>query len=214
MYRRKIVLYCKRLTIIIALFLLAGCALPKIIAPQDPLNGSEHRRLAAIYEERGDFDLAEREYKAALEVEPESMASYFGLGNLYLKRGKYRQAKGIFTKALEINPSSGSIHNNLSWAWLEMGDLDRAEQHVQRALELDPSRRYIYLDTLGVINTGKGEFDKAEVSFLEALNLLPVYENVGRAEVYTNLIELYRLWGKSEEAYYFKQKLIEAKNHE
>ena len=200
MFRCKIPNCRAGLTIMMALFFLAGCALPKVIIPQDPLSGSEHRRLAAIYEEKGDLDLAEREYKSALEVEPEGMASYFSLGNLYLKRGQHLKAGNIFTKALKITPSSGPLHNNLSWAWLGMGDIDRAERYVRKALDLDPSRRHIYLDTLGVVNTRKGEFDKAEVNLLEALDLLPAGESAGRAEVYTHLIELFDKRGEPKKA--------------
>ncbi|MFQ5586393.1 MAG: tetratricopeptide repeat protein [Thermodesulfobacteriota bacterium] len=215
MHTCNIVSRCTALALMMTLFvLLAGCSLPKVILHHDPLSASEHRDLAAIYAEKGKYNLAEREYTIALELDPESMASYLGLGNLYLTRGMYRQAEGVFIKALERVPSSGPLHNNLSWAYLGMGDHDRAERHVLRALELDPPRRHIYLDTLAVVYTGKGEYDKAEVSLLEALTRVPSDERAGRVEIYSHLIELYRLWEKREKARSFEQKLIEEENNE
>jgi len=177
-----------------------GCMFPEVVITKDPLTAVEHGRLAAVYESKGEYDLAEKEYTAALEREPANVAAAMELGNLYLKMGAYGKAERVYKKALKGAPDSGPLHNNLSWAYMGLGDLNGAERSVKRALDLDGSRRPIYLDTLGVIHTRRGEYDSAEARLMKALKGVGPDDRAGRTEIYTHLIELYTAWGKGKKA--------------
>ena len=56
-------------SIILFALLLGGCALPRVIVLNDPLDAAGHNDLGVAYEQRGEFDLAVREYDRAAELE-------------------------------------------------------------------------------------------------------------------------------------------------
>jgi tetratricopeptide (TPR) repeat protein len=198
------------ITLLLAvLILLVGCKPFGIIITKDPLSATEHRRLATIYNKKGEVDLAEREYKAAIEIEPNNVDAYLGLGNLYLKRGIYGEAESIFKKALEISPSNAAIYNNLSWVYIEEGDIINAEIYAMKALELDQERAYIYLDTIAVVYINKGEYDKAEENLQKAIKGIPPDDINGIVHLYNHLVELYYKKGDEEEAEVIARELME-----
>jgi len=195
-----------RLLFVLAPLFLTGCALPRVVITEDPLTAAEHGSLAAVYESKGEYNLAEKEYTAALEGEPESVAAAMGLGNLYLQRGAYGKAERVYKKALKRAPDDGPLHNNLSWAYMGLGDLSRAERSVRRALEVDATRRHIYLDTIGVLHMRRGAYKASEGSLLRALSGVGRDER-GVSEIYTHLVELYTTWGKKAKAATFAARL-------
>ncbi len=194
---------------LVILMLLTGCKPLGVVITKDPLSATEHRRLAAIYDKKGEFDLAEREYKTAIELEPNNVDTYLGLGNLYLKGGIYGKAESIFKKGLEISPSNAAIYNNLSWVYIEEGDLVSAERYAAKALELDQARRYIYLDTIAVVHINKGEYDKAEENLQEAIKGIPSDDINGIIQLYNHLIDLYYRKGDEKEAEVIARELME-----
>lgn len=71
---------------------------------QNPESGPIHAILADVYFREGLFDFAEREYKAALALEPQSGRAWIGLGRIYSIRSMPEDAKHAFEKAGESSP--------------------------------------------------------------------------------------------------------------
>lgn len=125
---------------------LHGCSLPKVIIIDDPLSPEEHVNLGLAYENNGDFDLAEKEYRIASEKFP---AAYVYLGNLAFTRERLDSAESFYRKAMEADPGNADALNNLAWLYYsQMKNLDEAERLAMKALELAKSKRDIYRDTL------------------------------------------------------------------
>lgn len=130
-----------------ALLLIAGCSLPKVTVFEDPLSPREHLDLGMAYEEKGEYDLAVREYKAAAEEIP--LAHLF-LGNVYFSKKDYASAEREFKRAVEKLPLDPRAYNNLAWLYLVTDkNLDHAEELARRALKLAPDDDSAeYRDTL------------------------------------------------------------------
>ncbi len=165
---------------------------------ESPLTYAEHIRLAVVYEARGAFGPAIREYREALKLNPAGARAYFGLGNVYLKMGNHAEAERLYLKAIELEPSSGVFYNNLGWVYIETGRYTDAYVTISRGLTLDPLRSYIYLDSLGVIEMKRGNLKEAEQLFKDALMRTPAFNTQAMLRIQEHLLRLYTLTGERE----------------
>ncbi|MBI5599903.1 MAG: tetratricopeptide repeat protein [Deltaproteobacteria bacterium] len=197
------------LTAFVSLALVTSCAASYVmVAPSGgPLTFEEHVRLAGIYESKGNLDGAEKELRAALLVNSNDARPHFGMGNIYLKRRLYDRAEESYLKAIDLDPEKGVYFNNLGWVYVETGRPVIAQAIVTRGLTLDPARQYIYLDTLGVIETMVGNYEGAEGFFSRAAMTIPVTDTGGLINIYTHLYDLYLRAGRTKEAGDAKKKL-------
>lgn len=132
--------------LLLAFLLLAGCAFPRIIVLEDPLSPEEHINLGLAYEQKGENDLAVREYEAAAKRLP---VAYLYLGNLHFRNNDFEKAEAWYRKAIESDPGNAPALNNLAWLLYIKGEhLDEAESLALRALSLDPAEPDAYNDTL------------------------------------------------------------------
>ncbi len=68
----------------------------------DKLNPAHYYLLAAICQERGQSEIAERSLGRALYLEPDFVLAHFALGNLCLSGGRQREARRHFGNALTL----------------------------------------------------------------------------------------------------------------
>lgn len=170
------------------------------------LTAEERLELGSIYESRGEDELALEQYEKVSEEDRYNADAWFALANLHLKREEYDEAEKNYARALEINPT-GPYHNNLGWLYMEKGRFDRAEEEVKKAIRVDPGKRYIYLDTLGVIQMRRSRYAEAEKSLTEAAALTPADQAGGLEQIYTHLEELYERTGQRGKAEAVREKL-------
>jgi len=187
------------LAIALSLSILGCVHLPATDNP-NVLSYEEHYKLATIYESKGENEPAVRAYENAIKVYDKNPGAYFGAGNIYLRMKKYDEAEKYYLKAIELDPSNGSYYNNLGWLYMETGDLKKAEAKAREAAEKDPSKAYIYLDTLGVIQTRENNLPEAEKSLNEAARLAPSTEKEGLREILNHLLDVYLKTGDTAKA--------------
>ena len=72
--------------------------------------------IAITYDELRRFDLAERYYLAALEIEPDSRATLNNLGRSLLRRGDFARAHATLSQAALLPGADGVVAHNLSLA--------------------------------------------------------------------------------------------------
>jgi tetratricopeptide (TPR) repeat protein len=80
------------------------------------------------YCEKGQYDLAIKEYEAAHRIEPENLNVIVGLGNVYRKKGDFGLAVTQYRRALKIDP-------NLAQSYLNIGEVCEEQGKVQEAIE-------------------------------------------------------------------------------
>ncbi len=156
----------------IALLLVGGCSLPRIIVLNDPLDARQHNDLGVAYEHRQEHDLALREYDRAAELDSAWSRPLINRGNVFAARGDWQQAEKSYRQALRREPANGEAMNNLAWTLLQRGDTAQALDWAQRAISALP-RDPTCLDTLADIQLALGDRTAARQTVDEALALSP-----------------------------------------
>jgi serine/threonine protein kinase/tetratricopeptide (TPR) repeat protein len=90
-----------------------------------------------------DWTSAEREYKRAVELNPNSAISHLGYAELLLARARFDESLAEAKRAVELDPLSPQIIGNLAFAYLVTRRYDESIAQHQKALELDPSAAWI-----------------------------------------------------------------------
>lgn len=137
--------------------LLTGCALPRIGIYQDPLSGPEHLELGRAYEQKGELDLARREYAEA--VRDNVPQAHLHLANLLFQKGEMEEAESHYRKAIRALPEeeSAPARNNLAWLLLTRGEkLEEAQRLAEEAVRLaDDAHRQSFADTLDQVKAAR-----------------------------------------------------------
>ncbi|MBI1910733.1 MAG: tetratricopeptide repeat protein [Deltaproteobacteria bacterium] len=197
---------------LLMLVFLSSCS--HVILEKDPLSMDEHLRLGAIYESKGEYELALKEYQKAIEENGKNADAYFGMGNVYFKIKNYKDSETNFLKAVELNPDKGAYRNNLGWLYVEQGDFTEAEDSAREAIRVDPENKYIYLDTLGMALTKQAEYLYAEEAYIEAAKLYSPQNMEGLIEIYNHLLDLYKISGEQEKAAIIEKAIKDFKDAE
>lgn len=152
--------------------LLTGCSLPRLIVLNDPLDARQHNDLGVAYEQRGEFDLALREYGRAAELDTGWAQPLINRGNVQAAQQLWQQAAADYRKALKRDPKQAEAMNNLAWVLLQEGEQDAALGWAEQAVKLDPLQP-AYLDTLAEIQVVRKALPEARRAIEQALVLDP-----------------------------------------
>jgi tetratricopeptide (TPR) repeat protein len=106
--------------------------------PIDEFLAQIYNNIGVIYSKRGQYELAEREYRRALELHPNFPAAQYNLGNDLLQRGEYKQAVKAFNRALRLYPTDVWALNNRGLAHEKRGKLSKARRDYEEALQIQP----------------------------------------------------------------------------
>ena len=144
------VLIALTLAVVIAL---AGCA--HLVVLRDPLTASEHNDLGVAYESGGQPDLAEREYRRALGLDPRYARARVNLGNIEAANRRWDSAESCYRRALRDSSTDYDAMNNLAVALLKQGRrLDEARALAERAVAAGGERDSVYRATLAEVKSG------------------------------------------------------------
>jgi Flp pilus assembly protein TadD len=135
----------KKILPLILIFLIAACAMPKIpkiIVIDDPLTAEQHNDLGVAYEEKGDFDLAGKEYEKAIKKNREWVIPYLNLGHLYYRQDKLDQAERALREGLRVKGDHPDLLNNLAWVLMEKGQLEDAKALIDKAIAIEDKEEY------------------------------------------------------------------------
>lgn len=86
--------------------------------------------LGNIYLELNRLEQARSKFAAALEIDKQSPASYYGLGQVALSSRNYAEAVVYFEKALAQAPQATRIHYALAIAYRGLGVPEKARKHL------------------------------------------------------------------------------------
>lgn len=136
-----------------SLLLFVGCALPRIVVLEDPLSPEEHLTLGVVYEEKGEYENAIKEYELAARKLP---AAYLYLGNAHFQNSEFDKAEKYYKKSIKKEPNNADAYNNLAWLYYTKDEnLDEAEVLALKAIELNSQKIDIYRDTFEKIRDRK-----------------------------------------------------------
>ncbi|MDR1959065.1 MAG: tetratricopeptide repeat protein [Planctomycetaceae bacterium] len=114
--------------------------------------------LAMLYNQRGEPEKAERQFREVLRIDPKHGETHYSLGLLLSEQGKLQEALAMFQQAAKLVPENPRIAYNYGLLLMQLGRLSDAEKTLQAALAKDA----------------------ANPSFLYAMAVLSLQQNNGR----------------------------------
>ena len=106
-----------------------------------PKDFGPHLAAAQILERKNDFDGAEKEYKQALELKPESAQALGGLTDVYIATKRFPEAEQSLRSYVKINPQSAPAHLQLGRILASSGRADEALAEFETAQQIAPQDR-------------------------------------------------------------------------
>ena len=115
----------------------------------------------AMYERSKQWDLAEKEFRKALEIEPDNVAvlNYFGY-MLADRDVRLDEAHKMIGRAIEQDPQNGAYLDSLGWVYYRMGKFAEAEAALRQAIAR-VSRDATVHDHLGDVLARQGKLKEA-----------------------------------------------------
>lgn len=157
-----------------------------------------HKILAFDLNILGRPDLAEKELKQAIRLNPASYESHYELGRIYFERSSYVPAIEELETARRLAPDFVKVYHNLGLAYSGVGDNDKAVENFKKGLELNARQSkpsaWPLID-FGTYCNLQGEFVKARDLLLEAVKIDPRWD-----QAYCELGKAFRGLGRTAEA--------------
>jgi Flp pilus assembly protein TadD len=106
---------------------------------KNPKQADAYHYRGVVEDQTGQKADAEKDYRKALEIQPDLEESAVNLAALDIEAGKYDDAVALMKKASAKNPKSAPIHVNLAMALSGKNDVDAANKEFEEALKLEPN---------------------------------------------------------------------------
>lgn len=124
-------------------------------------------------ERDGQFDRAEADLLAALEIRPDQASLLNYLGYSWIDRGEnLDRALGMIEKAVKLSPDDGYILDSLAWAYYRLGRYEEAVAPMEAAIGTMASDPVVN-DHLGDIYWKVGRKREAQIQWRRALSFDP-----------------------------------------
>ncbi len=163
-----------RWAFLLCVWTLALCAaLPSAQNPPSDTNQvSEHLKSGDASLKKSDWDSALREYREAVQLDPENVPAHNGVGRALGEKGDHDGALREFQEAVRLDPNYAEAHNGMGWILGLKGDIDGAMKEYREAIRLKPEYARAH-SNLGWAFTEKEDWDNAIREYREAVRLKP-----------------------------------------
>jgi tetratricopeptide (TPR) repeat protein len=167
-----------------------------------------HYYKASILMFMGKYNEAIKSFQTTISLNPNHANSYFKLGHSYNKLGKNDLALEAYKKATEQDKCLDEAYSMIALIYSELKENDKALEafYVAKEKISKESTQYInVLFNIGLLESLKENYDKAEPMFLELIRL-----NAKDYRSYAKLIQIYYHRKEYDKAKPYKDKLYEA----
>ncbi|MBI5816242.1 MAG: tetratricopeptide repeat protein [Nitrospinae bacterium] len=159
----------------------------------------DHSDKGVSLAQMGMHDHALREYKKALELDPNCVLAYLNAGISLWRKKNYTEAAKAYIKAVKLDPNLAEGYCNYGQALKSMGNAVEAEKAFRKAIKLKPGLSSAY-EGLGIILSESGRGPEAVALLAQALekdtsnpshhyNLGVCHERAGRFDEALKLFE-------------------------
>jgi Tfp pilus assembly protein PilF len=135
-------------------------------------------QMARVYEAKGDYAAALKQYEQALRVAPNNTEVLLGMARAYDRRGDYPQAVATYEEAAKLDPKNGIIFNDLGLCHARHEDLKRAQQNLSQAVGIAPTSQ-LYRNNLATVLVQQGQYDAALDQLKAVLPEPAAHYNIG-----------------------------------
>jgi Flp pilus assembly protein TadD len=131
-----------------------------------------HNSLGIRNLQKGDFKVAEQEFRRVLELNANSAQAYINLGNVLYVTRRNEEAKQALEAGLHLFPSSAMGHYLNGSVLARLGESKAAEEQLKAARELDPKMPQVPI-TLATLYLQTGREREATAMFVTFLKEFP-----------------------------------------
>jgi tetratricopeptide (TPR) repeat protein len=163
----------KLFLLVTVMMFLAGCASMSThnkTSSSDTERATECNNRGNEYFLQGQYDLAIKEYRKAIEIYPGYAKAHSNMGYTFFEKKQYDRAIVEFSRAIESNPQYAKAYNNRGLVYFAKGEYDRAILDYSKAIEISPDLAKPY-DNRGSIYMLMGEVERACSDFEQACDL-------------------------------------------
>jgi Tfp pilus assembly protein PilF len=141
--------------------------------------------LGAYHWNRGNRAEAERQWRRALEDNPENQFALSNMGMALLEQKRYGEAIAYLEKVIALRPRFAAPRIHLARVHMAQGRKEEAEVEFRRAIEFYPLSTNAR-NTFGRFLLEEGRLNEAAVQFRASVESIPTEDGwAGLAEVYT-----------------------------
>lgn len=127
-------------------------------------------RRGSLYERQKKFDLAEKQFRAALDADPNNASALNYLGYMFADQGiRLQEAQDLITKAINLEPNNYAFLDSLGWVYYHQNRLPEAEQELRHSLEMVANDPTIH-DHLGDVLFKEGKLKEAIDQWQSSMN--------------------------------------------
>ncbi|RCJ22302.1 protein kinase [Nostoc sp. ATCC 53789] len=126
-----------------------------------------HYGLGSFYDDRGEYTLAEIQYKLAIQNSNKDAQPLNNLSRLKNITGDYNAAVGLALEGLKKTKDperQATLYKNLGWAKLGQKKYGEAKEYLEKAIKLDSKRTDAYC-LLAQVHEVLGEINHARISW-------------------------------------------------
>ncbi|NJM67386.1 MAG: tetratricopeptide repeat protein [Acaryochloris sp. RU_4_1] len=174
------------ISISLSLLMLGGMGylFPKLFAstvpkPQSPIARSLKQVQALLQQgdqrfNQGDYQQALRDYKAAIQLDPNNPEAFFKSGIVQRRLNQPKAAIANYTTALRLNPRFADAYNNRGLVKRQLSDPAGALADFTQALRVNSQHAQAY-NNRGTTHSDLGNLKAALADYTQALRLNPDY---------------------------------------
>ena len=131
-----------------------------------------HYEYGILYLQNGKYNLAQREFQKAGELNPKDYRLYNGLGLTYYFQGKFSFAIKEYEKAIKLNPKYPDAYNNMASAYAKLKKWPKVIHYTEKALSFSSytTPEFAYYNK-GIAYYHLGEYEKAQTELEISLEL-------------------------------------------
>jgi Flp pilus assembly protein TadD len=122
----------------------------------------DYLRTGKLKFHHGDYGLAEKYFRKAVEVTPNDTEAWLGLAASYDQLRRFDLADKTYARVLQLKGNDAVVQNNLGYSLLLRGDSKQARRYFLKAYELDPTNPYI-LNNLALIGESGATIKRAKL---------------------------------------------------
>ncbi len=158
-------------------------ARPRAWTPPNPLidevralysGPAGHLARGAEAARRGDFEIAQAEFEAAVDADPNSATAHSNLIALFTEMGRPDDIEKHYEAAMTINPNWADAHIAWGSALARSGEIGRAVKAFETARDINPYRADARVQ-LGLLYQERGRDDAARAEYRAAVEHNPLH---------------------------------------
>jgi tetratricopeptide (TPR) repeat protein len=141
---------------------------------ENPNDGSAFGHRAWAWKQKGEVDIAIKDFNEAIRLDPKSAALRSNRGSAWSDKKEYDKAIADYDEAIRLDPKLAIAFVNRGNALKDKKKYDKAIADYDEAIRLDPKYTSAF-NNRGIVWEAKKEYDKAIADYDEAIQLDPKF---------------------------------------